>query len=77
MEGGSDSILRNSDSTADQSPGLEEKQIQLQQTESIEEEKVSKRLVGLSNQGATCYMNSFLSALYMTKEFRKALYEWR
>eukprot|EP00727_Mastigamoeba_balamuthi_P009974 m51a1_g56 putative ubiquitin carboxyl-terminal hydrolase 47-like isoform x2 (1178) ;mRNA; f:177637-182668 len=32
--------------------------------------------VGLSNQGATCYMNSLLQGLYMTPEFRKAVYDW-
>lgn len=32
--------------------------------------------VGLSNQGATCYMNSLLQTLYMTPEFRTALYQW-
>jgi len=31
---------------------------------------------GLSNQGATCYMNSLLQTLYMTPEFRTALYNW-
>lgn len=30
--------------------------------------------VGLSNQGATCYLNSLLQTLYMTEEFREALF---
>jgi len=37
----------------------------------------SKKLtgfVGLTNQGATCYMNSLLQTLYFTNELRKAVY---
>ena len=34
------------------------------------------RFRGLSNQGATCYLNSLLQSLYMTPEFRAGLYEW-
>ena len=37
----------------------------------------SKKLtgfVGLTNQGATCYMNSLLQTLYFTSELRKAVY---
>jgi uncharacterized UBP type Zn finger protein len=30
--------------------------------------------VGLINQGATCYLNSFIQSLYMLPEFRLALY---
>lgn len=32
--------------------------------------------VGLSNQGATCYLNSLLQTLFMTPEFRKAIFSW-
>lgn len=32
--------------------------------------------VGLVNQAMTCYLNSLLQALYMTPEFRQALYNW-
>lgn len=31
--------------------------------------------VGLFNQGATCYLNSLLQSLYMTPQFRKAIFE--
>eukprot|EP00605_Chrysophyceae_sp_TOSAG23-4_P001272 GSChrysophyteH1.ASY1.ANO1.1383.1 assembled CDS len=32
--------------------------------------------VGLSNQGATCYLNGLLQTLYMTPEFRRAIFAW-
>lgn len=32
--------------------------------------------VGLVNQAMTCYLNSLLQALFMTPEFRNALYDW-
>ena len=31
--------------------------------------------VGLVNQGATCYLSSLVQSLYMTPEFRRALYD--
>jgi len=34
-------------------------------------------LVGLHNQGATCYLNSLLQALYMTPPFRRMVFAWR
>ncbi|GFY64316.1 ubiquitin carboxyl-terminal hydrolase 47 [Trichonephila inaurata madagascariensis] len=33
-------------------------------------------LVGLVNQAMTCYLNSLLQTLFMTPEFRNALYRW-
>jgi len=38
--------------------------------------KSSTGFCGLSNQGATCYMNSLIQTLYMTPEFRSAIYSW-
>ena len=32
--------------------------------------------VGLVNQAMTCYLNSLLQTLFMTPEFRNALYRW-
>jgi len=32
---------------------------------------------GLVNQAMTCYLNSLLQALFMTPEFRNALYNWK
>ena len=37
--------------------------------------KETTGMVGLNNQGATCYMNSLLQTLYHTRLFRKAVYE--
>lgn len=33
--------------------------------------------VGLVNQAMTCYLNSLIQALFMTPEFRNAVYKWK
>lgn len=40
------------------------------------QQKSKTGFVGLSNQGATCYLNSLIQTLYMTPELRSALYQW-
>ncbi|KAH0559106.1 ubiquitin carboxyl-terminal hydrolase 47 isoform X1 [Cotesia glomerata] len=42
----------------------------------VTERKSDISYVGLVNQAMTCYLNSLLQALYMTPEFRNALYNW-
>ena len=37
----------------------------------------SASFVGLSNQGATCYLNGLLQTMFMTPEFRRAMFNWR
>ena len=34
------------------------------------------RYVGLVNQAMTCYLNSLIQSLFMTPEFRNAIYRW-
>lgn len=36
-----------------------------------------RKFAGLGNQGATCYMNSLIQALYMSPEFRLMIYKWK
>lgn len=38
--------------------------------------QLKSNFVGLVNQAMTCYLNSLLQALFMTPEFRNALYDW-
>jgi len=40
-------------------------------------DKSPSGFVGLSNQGATCYLNSFLQSLYLSPEFFQLLFSWK
>ena len=44
--------------------------------EMLMSEQREKPYLGLSNQGATCYMNSLLQALFMTPEVRSQIYSY-
>lgn len=48
----------------------------IEPTEDFISNQPEKNYVGLVNQAMTCYLNSLLQALYMTPEFRNALYNW-
>lgn len=41
------------------------------------EDESNAGYVGLINQAMTCYLNSLLQTLYMTPEFRNAIYRWK
>ena len=49
-------------------------QVEKPESEEVEPPKTFK---GLQNQGATCYMNSLLQALYMTPDFRQMIYKFK
>ena len=36
--------------------------------------RLKNNLIGLKNQGATCYLNSLFQALFMSPEFRSSLF---
>lgn len=49
-------------------------QLPSRRTEAPSEPRQASNLVGLWNQGATCYMNSLLQACFMLPEFREGLF---
>jgi ubiquitin C-terminal hydrolase len=69
--------LTTTDSLMPQSNNTESEGKQKSPEEKIESNSEERKFAGLGNQGATCYMNSLLQALFMTPEFRTMIYKWR
>jgi hypothetical protein len=40
-------------------------------------EKSFSPFTGMTNQGATCYLNSLIQSLYFLSPFREAVFKWR
>ena len=40
-------------------------------------EKSSPPFTGMTNQGATCYLNSLVQSLFFLSPFREAVFKWR
>jgi len=40
-------------------------------------EKSSPPFTGMTNQGATCYLNSLIQSLFFLSPFREAVFKWR
>jgi ubiquitin carboxyl-terminal hydrolase 47 len=53
---------------------VEEEKTEKESEETKEYIVKSKHFAGLTNVGATCYMNSLLQTLFMTPEFRQSVY---
>ncbi|XP_034952532.1 ubiquitin carboxyl-terminal hydrolase 47 [Chelonus insularis] len=70
-------LLGHSSNSEEENEELEYTFSYKKSTENYEPEvKPDNAYVGLVNQAMTCYLNSLLQALYMTPEFRNALYNW-
>ena len=72
-----ETVLKKEDEEEEETPDYTKKKMDDDDESEFSDfvpERAAGTLVGLKNQGATCYLNSLIQSLYMTPEFRRIIY---